>query len=46
MMVNDDTICAIATSLTPAGIGIIRVSGENAVSIVSNIFVNRKKEKI
>lgn len=42
----DDTICAIATSLTPSGIGIIRVSGNEATNIVSKIFVNSKKEKI
>lgn len=46
-MINiDDTICAIATALNPAGIGIIRISGNEAVKIVSNIFVNSKKEKI
>ena len=42
----DDTICAIATALSPAGIGIIRISGDEAIKIVSNIFVNLKKEKI
>ncbi len=42
----DDTICAIATSLTPSGIGIIRVSGKEAIDIVSKFFVNSKKEKI
>ena len=46
MFNSDDTICAIATSLTPSGIGIIRVSGKEAIDIVSNIFVNSKKEKI
>ncbi len=46
-MYNDnDTICAIATSLTPSGIGIIRVSGNEAIDIVSKFFVNSKKEKI
>ena len=42
----DDTICAIATSLTPSGIGIIRISGNEAINIVSKVFVNSKKEKI
>jgi tRNA modification GTPase len=46
MFNTDDTICAIATSLTPSGIGVIRVSGNEAINIVSNIFVNSKKEKI
>lgn len=46
-MYNDnDTICAIATSLTPSGIGIIRISGNEAINIVSKVFVNSKKEKI
>ena len=46
-MYNDnDTICAIATSLTPSGIGIIRISGNEAIDIVSKVFVNSKKEKI
>ncbi len=36
---NDDTICAIATAMTDAGIGIIRVSGKNAVSICDKIFL-------
>ena len=45
-MYNDnDTICAIATSLTPSGIGIIRISGNEAINIVSKV-VNSKKEKI
>lgn len=38
---NTDTIAAIATGMTPSGIGIIRVSGEDAFSIASSVF--RKK---
>ena len=45
-MNHDDTIVAIATSLTPAGIGIIRVSGDKASTIVSSIFVDKNKKKI
>ena len=41
---NDDTICAIATAMSDAGIGIIRVSGKDAVSICSRIYVSAKKE--
>ena len=37
-MEKDDTIASIATGLSPSGIGIIRVSGENAISIVNGIF--------
>lgn len=33
-----DTIAAIATGLTPAGIGIVRMSGPDSYSILSKIF--------
>lgn len=33
-----DTIAAIATAMTSAGIGIVRISGEEAVSITDKIF--------
>ena len=46
MFLNDDTICAIATALTPSGIGIIRVSGDDAIKIVSKIFVDKNKNAI
>lgn len=46
MINHDDTICAIATALSPAGIGIIRISGDKAIDIVSSIFVNKNKQKI
>jgi tRNA modification GTPase len=35
---NDDTICAVATPLGEGGIGLIRVSGGNAIQVVSQIF--------
>lgn len=41
---NTDTIAAIATGMTPSGIGIIRVSGEDAFSIASSVF-RRKNNK-
>ena len=34
----NDTIVAIATALSPSGIGIIRISGDEAVSIADSIF--------
>ena len=40
---NDDTICAIATAMSDAGIGIIRVSGKDALSICTKIFLSPKK---
>lgn len=33
-----DTIAAIATAMSPSGIGIIRVSGDDAISIVDKIY--------
>ena len=41
-----DTIAAIATAVSDSGIGIIRVSGENAISVVSQIYCNAKKQYI
>ena len=39
---SSDTIAAIAIAMSSSGIGIIRVSGEQAVSIVNRIFISRK----
>ena len=38
---NTDTIAAIATAMSSSGIGIVRISGEQAFSIMKRIF--RKK---
>ena len=35
---NEDTIAAVATGITGAGIGIVRVSGEHAVSVCAPLF--------
>ncbi|MGN0249118.1 MAG: tRNA uridine-5-carboxymethylaminomethyl(34) synthesis GTPase MnmE [Lachnospiraceae bacterium] len=40
---NKETIAAIATALSESGIGIIRVSGDDAIDIVNRIFVSKKK---
>ncbi len=40
-----DTIAAIATGMSQGGIGIIRVSGANAILAVDKIFVPKNKEK-
>ena len=37
-MLRKDTIAAIATGLTDSGVGIIRISGENAVQVGNSIF--------
>ena len=38
-----DTIAAIATALGESGIGIIRISGEDAVSIADKIYSGKKR---
>ncbi len=37
-MFKEDTICAIATGMGNAGIGIIRISGSNAIDIAEKVF--------
>ena len=41
----NDTIAAIATGITNAGIGIIRISGHNAISVIENIYKTVKGKK-
>lgn len=40
-----DTIAAISTGMNQGGIGVIRISGSQAVSIVDSLFVPKKKGK-
>ncbi len=40
-MMKTDTIVAVATAFSDAGIGIIRVSGDEAFEIVNKLFVNK-----
>ena len=42
-MKRTDTIAAIATALGESGIGIIRISGEDAVSIADKIYSGKKR---
>lgn len=44
-MYQKDTIAAIATGMTNAGIGIIRVSGEDAVRIADQVFQAKNPTK-
>lgn len=44
-MFQKDTIAAIATGMTNAGIGIIRVSGTEAIEIVNRIFQAKNPKK-
>ena len=41
-----DTIVAIATALSDSGIGIIRVSGDEAIPIVNKIYRNKKNKEV
>ena len=43
---KQDTICALATANGIGAIGIIRVSGEDAIAIVNTIFEGRNLEKV
>ncbi len=45
-MFNIDTIAAIATAMSNSGIGIIRVSGSDAISIADRMFVATNKKKL
>ena len=42
----EDTIAAISTAASPAGIAVIRVSGPDAVSAVDQIFVSPVRKKL
>lgn len=42
----DDTIAMIATAMSDAGIGIIRVSGKDAIKIVKKIFRPQKRKDL
>lgn len=44
-MMKTDTIAAIATAMSDSGIGIIRVSGEDAIQIVDKIYRNANYQK-
>lgn len=44
-MSNYDTIAAVATGTTNAGISIIRISGTEAISIADQVFVSKKQNK-
>ena len=39
-----DTIAAIATGMSNSGIGIVRISGDDALQVVSRIYRNKKGE--
>ena len=40
-----DTIAAIATAMSNSGIGIVRISGDEALQVADRIFVPKKGTK-
>ena len=45
IIVNMDTIAAIATALNNAGLSIIRISGDDAFNIIDKIYQSNNKTK-
>lgn len=43
---KSDTIAAISTAMTTSGIGIVRMSGEEAFSIIDRIYRGKKEKKL
>ena len=46
IMEYTDTIAAIATAMGNSGIGIVRISGENAVEVAEKVFRTPGKKKL
>lgn len=42
---NSDTIAAIATAMTSSGIGIVRISGKDALTIIDRIYKSKSRKK-
>lgn len=42
---NSDTIAAVSTAMSPAGIGIVRISGAEAFDIADQIYDSGTKKK-
>ena len=40
-----DTIAAISTAMSNSGIGIIRISGDEAISLINSIFINKNNKE-
>ena len=41
----EDTIAAVSTAMAPSGIGIVRISGPEAVAVADRLYRGKKKEK-
>ena len=45
MKINGDTIAAVATAMTASGIGIVRISGEEALEIAGRVYRSKGGKK-
>ena len=43
---KSDTIAAIATAMTPSGIGIIRISGDDSFELIDKIYKSKSGKKL
>ena len=43
---KSDTIAAIATAMTPSGIGIIRISGDDSIELIDKIYRSKSGRKL
>ena len=43
--VQSDTIAAIATAISESGIGIVRISGPEAIEIAAKVYRNKKRRQ-
>lgn len=43
---KSDTIAAIATVMTPSGIGIIRISGDDSIELIDKIYKSKSGKKL
>jgi tRNA modification GTPase len=41
---QNDTIAAIATAMSPSGIGIVRISGDDALSVIDRIYKSKNNK--
>ncbi|WP_300774408.1 hypothetical protein [uncultured Desulfovibrio sp.] len=41
----EDTIAAVATAMAPSGIGIVRISGPDAVAVADRLYRGKREEK-
>ena len=43
---QEDTIAAVATAMAPSGIGIVRISGQDAFAVADRIYRGKKEKKL